>query len=159
MKTFLRDNPQIYLLVYLSAIVPANCLHDLAKTCAAGGRYCITRPHDCLSNPKFCNQVAAVSVSTSSTIHVEIWAAGSNVRNRWVGLAFSEVRDNRSCRMLSPPFKVQPQSVMLRMPGVVRGTATAKKNRQQCDVGAYKKLTSQAKSGKIRSNAAFCLAS
>jgi len=79
-----------WLILQALFISSVRSIHDLAKGCGANGKQCIGRPHDCLLTPKTCEQLAAVTTLSSTTVHVEIRARGPLVRNRWVGLGFSE---------------------------------------------------------------------
>ncbi|GAV02257.1 hypothetical protein RvY_12848 [Ramazzottius varieornatus] len=78
-------------LLLLGLLPVVLCVHDLVTSCVAGakGKHCITRPPDCLSTPKTCTQVAAISVGAAGNLHIDIRAKGP-LRNRWVGLAFSD---------------------------------------------------------------------
>ncbi|OQV16010.1 hypothetical protein BV898_09931 [Hypsibius exemplaris] len=65
-------------------------LQELAAGCGKNGKHCISRPPDCLSDPKLCTQIATVTPAASGVVHVHIKAKGSRLKNRWIGLGFSE---------------------------------------------------------------------
>ncbi|XP_055328941.1 ferric-chelate reductase 1-like [Paramacrobiotus metropolitanus] len=74
----------------LNSLLGTFCLQELAKGCGSNGKHCIGRPHDCIPDPRLCQQLAAVTTLSASLVHVELRSKGHLNRNRWLALGFSE---------------------------------------------------------------------
>jgi hypothetical protein len=77
----------------LATVLPVVfSMQDLAVGCGQKSKHCITRPPDCLSDPKLCTQIATISSSGGGDLlQIHIKAKGSRLKNRWVAVGFSEV--------------------------------------------------------------------